>query len=389
MWLYDLTQGSSTELGSSAVDSRHVSLEGDLVAWAAEGGPPQGSSYASYRILTHSISTGQTRQIAAREGPEPYPQTDGRFVVWDTYHGDLRTIEAYDTQTGQLVDVSHNRFLNFTPEISDGLVVWERGGELDSEIMVHDLLSGQTTQLSANRVWMDQASQAHGRTVVWWKYWFSMEPGPQPPDEFVVATAPDAYVDPFNDVDGLHRYRTAIDGLYEQAIVGGYLTGDDRFFQPEASLLRAQFAKMVCEAFDVPVTEDMASGFTDLGEDDPNGLYPHEYVAALSAQGILRGVGGGRFDPYSPLTRAQAASILVRALDAVHPGLLTQAGAQPPGAYYWEPPHVANLRRAYANDMLSSLVDWMQRWDARVTCNRGEASQLVWNCLALVDQEAR
>lgn len=390
VWLYDLQDGTSLKLGSSATDSRHVSFEGDLVTWAAAGEPAHGDSYGSYGILTHRISTGQTREIATREGPEPYPKTDGRFVVWDTYDGNLRKIEAYDVQTEQLIDVSHNLFLNFTPEISDGLVVWERGGELDSEVMGHDLLSGQTTQLSTNRVYMDQASQVHGRTVVWWKYWFSMQPGPpEPPDEFVVASAPESPPAPFQDVDGLHRYRTAILGVYEQDIAGGYLVGGDRVFRPEAPLLRAQFAKMVCEAFGVPVTEDMAAEFTDLGADDPNSLYPHEYVAALSARGILKGVGAGRFDPYTPLTRAQAGSILVRALDELYPGLLTEEERQAPGAFYWEPPHLTNLRRAYANDLLASTVDWLQRWDARVTCSRGEATQLMWNALALIDQEGR
>jgi hypothetical protein len=99
--------------------------------------------------------------------------------------------------------------------------------------------------------------------------------------------------------------------------------------------------------------------------------------------------GAGRFDPYAPLTRAQPASILVRALDELHPGLLTEEERQAPGAYYWEPPHLTNLRRAYANDLLASTVDWLQRWDARVTCSRGEAAQLLWNALALIDQEGR
>ncbi len=389
VWLYDLASGSFTNLGRSAADSRHVSLEGDVVTWAAPGEPAHGASYGRYSVFTHRISTGQTRVVATREGPEPYPKTDGRFIVWDTYDGDLRKIQAYDLQTEQVIDVSHNLFLNFTPEVSDGLVVWERGGELDSEIMAHDLLSGQTTQLSTNRTWVDQASQVHGRTVVWWKHWFTNQPGPEPPDEFAVARAPVSFADPFGDVDGHHRYRTAIIGADEQGIAGGYIVGGDLLFRPEAPLLRAQFAKMVVEAFDVPVTEDLANAFSDLGPDDPGSLYPHEYVAALSSRGIIKGVGGGRFDPYVPLTRAQAATILVRALDQLYPGLLTDAQGQAPGAYYWEPPHLENLRRAYGNDLLAGTVDWMQRWDARVVCSRGEAVQLIWNALSLLHEEGR
>jgi len=391
-WLHDLADGTKVKLGPTAAISLHVSLEGDLVSWAASGGLVPGASYDPMDVFLHRISTGTTEKIAIIQTPEPFPKTDGRYVVWDTYIGsevyteNLREIQGYDTQTGQLIDVSHNLFLNFTPEISDGLVVWERGGELDSEIMANDLSSGQATQLSANRTWMDQASQVHGRTVIWWKHWFSMEPGWEPPDGFVVATAPDSYVDPFQDVAGDHRYRTGILGLSEQGIAGGYQMGADREFRSEAPLLRAQFAKMVCEAFDVPVAEDMNSQFTDLGADDPLNLYPHEYVAALSASGILKGKSLHTSDPYAPLTRAQAVSILVRALDIFHPGLLRNIEGQAPGAYQWEPPHLGNLRKAYANDLLSSLIDWVRRWDAGVSCSRGEAAQLVWNALSLIDE---
>lgn len=97
-------------------------------------------------------------------------------------------------------------------------------------------------------------------------------------------------------------------------------------------------------------------------------------------------MGAGRFDPYAPLTRAQAALILVRALDELYPGLLTEEERQAPGAFHWEPPHLADLRRAYANDLLAGTVDWLQRWDARIICSRGEAAQLTRSALALIDQ---
>jgi hypothetical protein len=190
-------------------------------------------------------------------------------------------------------------------------------------------------------------------------------------------------------VSGAYRYRTAILGVSEKGIATGYAAGAEQLFKPGEPLLRAQFAKMVCEAFHVPVTEDLVSGFTDLGPDDPKSLYPHEYIAALSARGILQGVTATTFDPYGSLTRSQAVSILVRALDVFYPGLVTSEQGQAPGAVNWEPPHLTNLRRAYANDLLSSLIDWLKPWDAVAPCSRGEAAQMVWNALTLVDQEGR
>lgn len=400
VWLYDIQAATLDRLGAITEGPAHVSLEADLVTWAAPAASGSAPFYAPSDIFLHRISTGVTEKIATIKTPEPYPKTDGRFVVGDDYPGDsiesTRVIWGYDAVTGRHIDVSANKFLNFTPEISDGLVVWERGGELESEIMAHDLLTGQSTQLSSNRTWMDQLALVNDGTVVWWKHWFSMKAGvPEPPDRFMVATAPSSFVDPFADVSGQHRFRTAILGMDELGIAGGYplpgITGGhppdgkDRVFRPDDPLLRAQLAKMICEAFDLPVTETMTSAFTDLGADDPATLYPHEYVAALTATGVIKGKTAACFDPYAPVTRAQAVTMLVRALDAFEPGLLENISGQAPGAYYWEPPHLDNLRRAYANDLLSSTVDWLERWDARAASSRGEAAQMLWNALELMD----
>ncbi|MBN1321646.1 MAG: S-layer homology domain-containing protein [Thermoleophilia bacterium] len=400
LWLYDIQAATAGKLGVITEGLEHVSLEAGLVTWAAPAGSGPASFYAPSDIFLHHISAGATEKIVTIKTPEPYPKTDGRFVVGDDYPGDstqsTRVIWAYDANTGRHIDVSANKFLNFTPEISGGLVVWERGGELESEIMAHDLLSGQTTQLSCNRTWMDQLALVNDRTVVWWKHWCSMETGvPEPRDRFMVAGAPSSFVDPFADVAGQHRFRTAILGMAELGIAAGYplpgITGGqvpdgrDRVFRPEEPLLRAQLAKMICEAFDLPVTETMTSAFADLGPDDPANLYPHEYVAALTAAGAIKGKTASRFDPYAPVTRAQAVTMLVRALDTFQPGLLKNISGQAPGAYYWEPPHLDNLRKAYANDLLSSIVDWLQRWDARTASSRGEAAQMLWNALELMD----
>ncbi|MCL5735960.1 MAG: S-layer homology domain-containing protein [Actinobacteria bacterium] len=391
-FLYNLDTEATADLGPSLAASHHVSLAGDLVTWAAPGVEMAGDIYKTADIFIHKISSGSTTKIATAHAYAPLPKTDGRFVVWEDFlpHPVMPrpVIVGYDSETKGSIDVSHNLFLNFTPEISDGLVVWERGGELESEIMAADLRTGQITQLSDNHTWMDQAALVHGRTVIWWKYWFSMEPGVEPPDQMMMATAPESFVDPFTDVTGTHRYRTAIMGVSEQSIAGGYQTEAGQEFRPGAPLLRAQFAKMICEALNVPVTEEMGSQITDLGLDNPLNLYPHEYVAALAAAGVIKGKTATTFDPYTPVTRAQAISMLTRALDVYNPGLLRVIASQPPGAYYWEPPHLANLRRAYANDLLGSMVGWQERWDARVECSRGEAAQLIWNTLELIDQKA-
>ena len=333
-----------------------MDLEGDLLTWS-QAEKTADYERASTRIFVHRLSTGETTLVTSAPVFRTYPKTDGRFVIWEQQRRPavqplpfpLGEIWAYDTNTEGLREVGQNQFLNFTPEISGGLVVWERGGELDSEIMAHDLLTGRTTQLSSNRVWIDQLALVNDRTVVWWKHWFTNDVGvPEPPDRLVVATAPTSFVSPFADLPGQHRFRTAILGMDELGIAGGYpLPGDhrrtragrkDRVVRPDEPLLRARFAEMICEAFDLSVTESMTSTFTDLGGGDPANLYPHEYVAALTAEGVIKGKTATRFDPYAPVTRAQAVTLLVRALDAFEPGLLKDISGQAPGASSGSPP---------------------------------------------------
>lgn len=390
--LRDLATGDQMELGLSTALPRHVSLTGNLVTWAAPAATdPVAPPHEAAQILVHSISAVTTQQVATISTPQPCPKTDGRFVVWDTYEqvpaGEFRVIDGYDAESGQLIHVSQDRFLNSTPEIADGVVVWQRGGELDTEIMACDLDSGAITQLSLNHTWMDQAAQVREGTVVWWKCLFSMQSAPRIGDRFMVAAAPATQAHSFADVSGSDPFRTAMVGLDEQGVANGYRVGSDRLFRPLDPCLRAQFAKMVCEALDATVSEDLAAPFGDLGPDDPLDLYPHEYVAALAAAGVVQGTTAASFESYGPLTRAQAASILVRALDVFRPGVLRDLGWQAPGTGPWSPPHGANLRKAYANDVLAGAIAYLQPWDADCRCPRGEAAQFIWNALALITQE--
>ncbi len=105
VWLYDIQAPSAEKLGVTAKGLAHVSLEADLVTWAApaESGPDP--LYAPSDILLHHISTGITETITTIKTPEPYPKTDGRFVVGDDYPGDsiqsTRVIWGYDADTSE------------------------------------------------------------------------------------------------------------------------------------------------------------------------------------------------------------------------------------------------------------------------------------------------
>ena len=96
-------------------------------------------------------------------------------------------------------------------------------------------------------------------------------------------------------------------------------------FAPLEAVKRMQFAKMVCGAMDIAVTEDSwldsAPPFPDLGADVADDVYPHDFVAAAFAAGIIKG-DNGKFKPYDGIYRIGVILMVVRALDSLAPGAL-------------------------------------------------------------------
>lgn len=129
----------------------------------------------------------------------------------------------------------------------------------------------------------------------------------------VSALAFPPYAPPFSDVDSSTDFDLAITNLEKAGVVEGY---GDGTFRPEASLLRAQMAKMLVAALGLPIREDYPlPPFADLGPDDPASLYPHEYVKVAKDFGITNGTSATTFSPYLAIPRCQAVTMAVRAVD--------------------------------------------------------------------------
>lgn len=182
----------------------------------------------------------------------------------------------------------------------------------------------------------------------------------------------------FVDVPSDHRYAHAIRELARLGIVGGKGDGS---FGPDEPVYRAQFAKMICGLLEIEVTEEQSfAPFTDLGPDDPDQLYPHEFVGAAYQAGITKGTSATNFSPYTKVSLPQVITMVVRAADAHHPGLL----ASPPADWYacWahgESVHGANVRRADHHDLLA-LLPIQSRWaDVARPATRGEVAQILFN----------
>jgi hypothetical protein len=111
----------------------------------------------------------------------------------------------------------------------------------------------------------------------------------------------------FDDVAAGTTHHDNIQALAAAGITLG--CGPGRFC-PNAPVTRAQMATFLTRALDLAVP-DTPIPFDDV----PVGSTHHDSIQALAAAGITLGCGPGRFCPNNPVTRAQMASFLVRALD--------------------------------------------------------------------------
>lgn len=191
----------------------------------------------------------------------------------------------------------------------------------------------------------------------------------------------------FTDVPEGHAYFDAIQYMAEADMLHGYPQPDGTAeFRPANNLLRAQFAKLVCGAFQIPVSESLVTRFADLGPEDPADLYPHDYVEAAANEGITKGKTSTNFEPWTAVTRAQMVTMVVRAAQA-RPWTRTGAGLgllTPPADYEgtfgeFSPNHQENMRIAEYNHLLAGIVGFGPSWNPWDPASRGEVAQVLVN----------
>jgi len=127
-------------------------------------------------------------------------------------------------------------------------------------------------------------------------------------------------------------------GAIDEAVKLGFVTGfPDGTFRPDAQVSRAEFAAMIARALKL---ESAANGLTfkDLGSIPP---WARPYIAQAVEAGLLNGYADGTFRSFNPITRAEIAVILVRAL-----GIEPDETAAPPfkdadQVQSWARPYVA------------------------------------------------
>lgn len=108
----------------------------------------------------------------------------------------------------------------------------------------------------------------------------------------------------FTDMGG-HWAQNYVEALYKRGIMKGY---EDSSFRANNSITRAELAKTIVEAFEISANTDISFKDIDLGS------WYSAYVASAAAAGIVNGFEDGTFGPDMAITRQDAALMIYRAL---------------------------------------------------------------------------
>ncbi|OJH20287.1 hypothetical protein BLX88_04110 [Bacillus obstructivus] len=125
----------------------------------------------------------------------------------------------------------------------------------------------------------------------------------------VVPVATHAAEKNLTDVKEGSYYAEAVNALAEAGVIKGY---EDGTFRPNNQVTRAEVAKIIAVQLGLDTENAGSANYSDAKGHWAN---TGGYLAAVAKAGIMKGDGNGTFRPNAPLTRAEMASIVVRAYD--------------------------------------------------------------------------
>ncbi len=165
----------------------------------------------------------------------------------------------------------------------------------------------------------------------------------------------------------------AVDACTALNIIGGYPDGS---FKPEGNITRAEVTKMICVALNggknPAVSTNTTPTFSDV-RNNANAAWAEGYIESCAAQGIVSGVGGGKFAPNGNVTGVQLAKMLLVALGykSENEGFTGNAWATN-----------VNVRAAQ-----KGLYEGLEKMDSNAAITRDNAARMVWNALQAYEVE--
>ena len=161
----------------------------------------------------------------------------------------------------------------------------------------------------------------------------------------------------------------AVDACSALNIINGYPDGS---YKPEGTITRAEACKMICVALNGG-KEPTLGTTTKASFTDTKGHWAEKYIESCVAQGIVAGIGGGKFNPNGNVTGSQFAKMLLIALGY-------NADTQ---GYVGAPWEVNVNVDASAKGLYADLAGM----DPSKALSRDNAAQMIWNALQAYEVE--
>ena len=175
----------------------------------------------------------------------------------------------------------------------------------------------------------------------------------------------------FSDQDKIENTE-AVNMCTALNIIGGYPDGS---YKPEGNIKRSEITKMICVALNGGKEPNVSTNTTPTFSDvrGTNAAWAEGYIESCVAQGIISGVGGGRFSPNGNVTGTQLAKMLLVSLGY---------NANTEG-------FVGNAWATNVNVIASQkgLYEGLERMDTSAALTRDNAAQMVWNAMNAYEVE--
>ena len=175
----------------------------------------------------------------------------------------------------------------------------------------------------------------------------------------------------FSDQDKI-KNTEAVDACVALNIIGG---DEDGSYHPERNIKRSEITKMICVALNGGKEPNVSTNTTPTFSDvrGTNAAWAEGYIESCVAQGIISGVGGGRFSPNGNVTGTQLAKMLLVSL----------------GYNANTEEFVGNAWATNVNVRASQkgLYEGLESMDTSAAITRDNAAQMVWNAMNAYEVE--
>ena len=165
----------------------------------------------------------------------------------------------------------------------------------------------------------------------------------------------------------------AVDACTALNIIGGYPDGS---FKPEGNITRAEVTKMICVALNGGKEPNLATNATPTFSDvrtNANCAWAEKYIESCYAQGIVSGVGGGKFAPAGNVTGTQLAKMLLVSL-----GYKSENEGFTGNAWATNVNTIASAK---------GLYEGLEKLDVSAALTRDSAARMIWNALQAYEVE--